>query len=1342
LLLSCAVPALGQDWPAAADLAPTAPQSFVEDAGLQHAAIHGVDFSPGGDMWLATSEGLVSFDGVAWRRHGPEAGLPSRLITAVKWHGSELWVGTDCGAGWFGDGRFQPDGPAAAQRVRRIASRSGDELWVCTSAGTHRRRASTWEQVAAAELPLDIVPLGDGDMLLVTGRGLLRFQGEAVLELPAPLHLDLTMPTSAAVDPASSRLVIATQSGLRVLGDDGRAEWTPYGGDPQAGARATLLRTRAGQLITLAPTPRRFLACGRNMLRPMSPDLPLAAGTVSGLAEAEDGHVWAFGNGVLLRWRPKPGGTSRTEVGAPRFVDGSGRVWFAQPQRVVWQRDGAWTWENDLTPPLVRARNGVYARSRRGNSIAWVGEAERREFALPFPAGPLQLLIGGNDVAWALSRTDGRSVVAWLDEAAGRFYQLDLGAWADSELASAPAYPDGVLGIWLATNRDGRTQLVRLRPQQAPRVISVPEPLGRTDIASDAEGRVWVIGTSGLATFRDDEGWRTFGSRWTRSVDWVRRVGSRVVFGCSHSRDGSTGISVVEGGSVSTTPTSSPRIVGCDARGLYVASDHGVYLVPPSGPVLTLAGVSARDVGALAVDAEGRAWTSADGRTLVAQTLPPPHLSARLLEAAIDESPFALEVALAFAYVPASQLVAPGAAVAWRVDGGDWVARAALVEPLRLPALAAGSHTVELVASDALGRSSNVVAMPLHVAARPLQDRPWFPAALAAVAGLVLVLTAYALLTSRKLAGQTRRLRATVVRRTQKIRSELLRRRRAERHVRHQHRVLGLLATGKPIEQALDALVLGLEMQLPGWRGAICLLEHDRLTVAAAPTLVPAVRALLHDRRLTDAGCPCARAISERRTVAATLPWGEAAAGTGTVLAHPVASTSGTSLGVLVLLHEGTQDLGREQTEIVDAAANIAAVAVDSKRGEAERCELQQQVLTAQKLRSLGLLAGSIAHDFNNLLTGVLGHTGLARLQTVTGSPVDQALAQAETTIARAADLCAQLLAYSGRGRFVVKPIDLSALVQEMVAMLGLVRSPEIELELHLAPDLPAIEADATQVRQVVMNLLTNAAEAAVDAGGRISVVTACTDLDPARLRGAVVGRDASPGRYVSVTVADSGCGMSEATLRNIFEPFFSTKASGRGLGMSAVQGIVQGHRGVIEIATQPGHGTTICALFPATDKVAEALVTAPEPMPRGRQSGTILVAEDDRVVRELAQAALASAGFEVVAVADGASAVRAVGSTPGRFRAAFLDVAMPKLTGYEVLTALRRIDRELPVVLCSGNALAGTASMPHAQSAHFLAKPYGPRELLSTLRRALSPPPGAEPRPTPGGPSLLSSEP
>ncbi|MDP6637266.1 MAG: response regulator [Phycisphaerae bacterium] len=403
----------------------------------------------------------------------------------------------------------------------------------------------------------------------------------------------------------------------------------------------------------------------------------------------------------------------------------------------------------------------------------------------------------------------------------------------------------------------------------------------------------------------------------------------------------------------------------------------------------------------------------------------------------------------------------------------------------------------------------------------------------------------------------------------------------------------------------------------------------------------------------------------------------------------------------------------------------------DRKRAEAERLSLERQVQHAQKLESLGVLAGGIAHDFNNLLMAILGNADLAMDELARHAPGRDNLKEIEKAAKRAAELSKQMLAYSGKGKFVVETIDLNEFVEEMAHLLEVSISKKVILKYNFADNLPVFGGDAAQIRQIIMNLITNASEAIGDKSGVIALSTGATDCDRAYLdsidRTLRTGLDEPlpEGLYVYIEVSDTGCGMDDDTIKKIFDPFFTTKFTGRGLGMAAVLGIVRGHGGAISIYSEPGKGTAFKVLFPAGDPPAgDATVRELEQheTKAWRGSGTVLIVDDEETVCAVGKQMLIRMGFDVLVAADGQEAVEVFAAHADDIVCVLLDLTMPHMDGEQAFGELRRIKSDVAVILCSGyNEQDATQHFAGKGLAGFVQKPYSIIELRNKLIEVLA---------------------
>ncbi len=404
------------------------------------------------------------------------------------------------------------------------------------------------------------------------------------------------------------------------------------------------------------------------------------------------------------------------------------------------------------------------------------------------------------------------------------------------------------------------------------------------------------------------------------------------------------------------------------------------------------------------------------------------------------------------------------------------------------------------------------------------------------------------------------------------------------------------------------------------------------------------------------------------------------------------------SLGVQVNLAGNTILLARNGTEIPidDSAAplreesgrisGVVLVFRDSsqaRRDAAERDRLQQRMQEAQRLESLGLVAGGVAHDFNNLLTAIMGNAHLARASLPEDSAVAPLLSGIEESSARAADICQQMLTYVGRHQTVLLPVDFNDVVVETLRILRGSFNSQVEIVLQLPPGLPAVYADRTQIQQLAMNLILNAVEALCGTPGIVTISSAVVELDRASLQEATLGAEIEPGRYLQFEVSDNGCGMSVETLSKIFDPFFSTKFTGRGLGLASVHGIVRAHKAAVFVRSQLGFGSSLKVALPLAPEAAP-IVPSERRRARYRGEGPVLIIEDEPTVLFIIARIVERMGFQPITAADGPSALviaREKGFSP---KLILLDANMPKMDGLATLRELRQVLPTTPVILVS----------------------------------------------------------
>jgi PAS domain S-box-containing protein len=428
--------------------------------------------------------------------------------------------------------------------------------------------------------------------------------------------------------------------------------------------------------------------------------------------------------------------------------------------------------------------------------------------------------------------------------------------------------------------------------------------------------------------------------------------------------------------------------------------------------------------------------------------------------------------------------------------------------------------------------------------------------------------------------------------------------------------------------------------------------------------------------------------------------------------------------GELDHVHKDGREIRCESRQVLllDSDQNIEGL-LEINRDITERRRIEEKLRERAKLESLGVLAGGIAHDFNNLLTGVLGNASLLLDDAPVGSKNWLFSKGICESAERAAKLAHQMLAYSGRGQFVIESLNLSESIRQRTALIQSAVPKNVKLVFDLADDLPPIEADASQLQQLVLNLVVNGAEAIGEERGRVTIATRTQAVDEAYLRTLLLDEHVKAGLYVVLEVSDTGSGMDEETQARIFDPFFTTKFVGRGLGLAAVQGIVRGHKGAMKVDSQAGEGTTLRVFLPASGEAAAAahsprMAPAQDTM---AEAETILVIDDEEIVRSTADSALRRLGYNVITAADGSRGVELLREQGQSIRLVLLDLSMPGVSGEETMREIRKIRPDVPVVLSSGYSEAyALRRFEDQQLAGFLQKPYTGRTLALRVREAI----------------------
>ena len=398
----------------------------------------------------------------------------------------------------------------------------------------------------------------------------------------------------------------------------------------------------------------------------------------------------------------------------------------------------------------------------------------------------------------------------------------------------------------------------------------------------------------------------------------------------------------------------------------------------------------------------------------------------------------------------------------------------------------------------------------------------------------------------------------------------------------------------------------------------------------------------------------------------------------------------------------------------------------EQKNAETRRKKLEQKMQQAQKLESLGILAGGIAHDFNNLLLGIMGNADIMFYELSDGSPLQHRLLEIKRAARRASELTNQMLAYSGKGSFKIEYIDINDVIFEMETLLETSISKKIKLAYELSTGLKLIKGDITQIRQIIMNLILNASEAIGNASGSITLMTYLKECDEEMIDHLAMNYSMKPGTHLCMEINDTGCGIDSEKIKQIFDPFYTTKFTGRGLGLAAVSGIIKSHNAGLLVESEPGMGTTFRVYFPVVD---EEVTAAPKditeaPLDTKRKNATVLIADDEKYIRDLATRMLTIAGYRVLLAENGREAISIFSENINEISCIILDLTMPELDGVEALAGLRKISYSVPIIISSGYCESDIVDrFKDKNISGFLQKPYQISEIVSSIKKALEEP-------------------
>ena len=1145
--------------------------NFANDAGVERRMVFDLAFETNNVAWFAVSDGLYRFDGYHWRRFTAADGLPSGFVRSVSvTRDGSIWVGTDKGAGVFtgaGFDRRGTEGRLAGPNVRRIVETSDGALWFCCdrwpdatqSGGLTRLKGGAFLTFGKSEgLPSDhllsLFEQSNGRVIALTTGGPAVLTQERWQPLPDAGYPTNDHTWAMRETPDGQVFAQAFNSTLRLT----EAGWSRCR-DAGSGRNAPFCVTREGAVIKAVQNSAGtswFTRWDGEAFVPASAEVLDPGLEVISLKQAPDGAIWAIGRGTLLRWEYRPGTWEwRPDLPQPVFEDQRRRLWFADRSGTILEDQGQTQPIPDFFPPLIEdAQGGVWAAGKTG-VVRW---AEGRVEPISTEQCGIARLRGGvveaSGTVWIHGQNrNGQDAMARFQ--AGTWKTFGPQALENRQVLSIAADPRQ--GLW-GVLKDDKTSSYELVRATEVGVVTVPieggKPRTHLPLLCASHTHLYLYAYNGL--------WETpFGERlsfvqvqtdvgggFTRAAS----DGEVTVFLTQEGQDGRAAVLLRRPNEWVRLNVTFGEDLWLNREGWLTVADGTEFGLCQarrwSG--LTHVGLPLDTTLTTIVRAQGGDfWLGTSHGVIHFQpgTAEPDTLLTgpkNLLEG----SPGLFQARGITLSTPRAR--EQRYSFSWRLDSGPWSDYEDWPEGgLSLNQLPAGPHRLEARARDGLGNlDPRPASFEFAVRSLPIQDRHWFRPALAAT-GLAFALLSLALFTaSQRLKKYAGGLETQVRARTIDLRRDIAERQRAEQAEREARRLLRVVLDTVPVRvfwKDRAGRYLGCNLAVATDAGLGSPEEIIGKTDFDLPWREQAAAYQADEQKVIETGQPKLSYEEPQTTLGGDRVWRRTSK-------TPLRAAGGEVVGVLGTFEDITE----------------------RKRVEDEHEQLQAQLLQAQRMESVGRLAGGVAHDFNNMLQSILGNASLALMQLPADSPQRESLEEIQKSAERSAGLTRQLLAFARKQTIAPKVLDLNDTVSGMLRMLRRLLGEQLELVWKPGAKLWPVEMDPSQLDQILANLCLNARDAIQDVG-RVILETANVSFDEQQSAGQP---GLLPGDYVLLAVSDTGCGMERETLAQIFEPFFTTKdvGQGTGLGLATVYGIVKQNHGAIQVESEPGAGDPV----------------------------------------------------------------------------------------------------------------------------------------------------------------------
>jgi PAS domain S-box-containing protein len=1291
--------------------------NFAQDAGVLRRMVFDVAFQTNNTAWFAVSDGLRSFDGFQWRHYTAANGLPSSFIrTVTVTRDGSIWVGTDKGAGVFDGTAFDRRGTErklAGPNVRRIVETSDSSLWFCcdrwpdgTSAGGLTRYKDGAFQTfgladgLASDHLLNLFEQSNGRLIALTSAG------PCVWATNRWVHIeDRGYPTNDhtwTMQETPEGWIFAQGYRATLVMHDG--QWSSTRESSQVNNPPVCVTWDGAVIKGLILGPSGTLAFYRwngEAFVKASSDVPDQRLDVSVLKQAPDGAIWGLGRGTILRWEYQPGLWEwRPDLPEPVLEDSDQRLWFADKDGAAWLDQDQLRLVPEMRRPLLEdSQGGIWAAGPRG-VVRWLdGQLQQIDESTCGIRTLLGAVTNTSEIVWLRGRNSkGGLVLAGLRPDGWKIYGPEaLGGYQVRSMAADPQD-----GIWVQLN-DEKSPAYEIARVTAEGIrldtVAGVKPQTHLPLLCASHTRLYLYGYNGLwesplgKTLHFSQVQTESGSVYAQAMS----LGDTTAFVCHESPDGSAAILLRRGQEWLRHSVTYGETLHLNKDGWMTVADGSEFVLWQVHQWNSPTYVSLptdTTVTSILRSSKAHFWLGTLQGVLhlqPGQVLPDTVVSgpstlpagAPLWVKAIGLTPFSPRTRTA------------RHSFSWRMDAGPWSGYGDWpADGISLAGVSAGKHVLEAQARDGMGNADPTPAkFAFEVLPLPVQDQPWFRPALASTGVAFATLAAALMIALRRLRRHTDKLEEQVAARTIELRRDIAVRQQAEVSLRQSE---GLL---RSIIDSSDSIVWVKDLE--GRFVVVNQFFQDLHHVTPEQVL--------------------------GRTVFDLFPQDLAESYTQNDQ-KVIQSGKLMKFDEVVKLSSGHRAVFSVKFPLLDANDRIYGLGAictditDRQQAADEKHRLQTQLLQAQKMESVGRLAGGVAHDFNNMLQVILGNAALALQDVPTDSTLRDSLEEIEKSAQRSADLTRQLLAFARKQTINPKVLDLNDTVASTLKMLRRLIGEDIQLAWIPGPDLWPVKMDPTQVDQILANLSVNARDAIVGAGV-LTIETANVALDSTY---AASHPDCVPGDYVMLAVRDNGHGMDEATRAHLFEPFFTTKEVGKGtgLGLATVFGIVKQNHGLISAYSELNRGTTFTIYLPRAQ--AEALKQPPESgigSPGGTE--TVLLVEDEEQILKLGQRILQHHGYVVMIAHTPADALVMAAKHSGHIHLLITDVVMPGLNGKELWNRLRASRPNMKCLFMSGytaDVIAHHGVLEEGMQ--FLQKPFTIETLTRKLREVLDQPP------------------